>query len=229
MSPIVELCTEAEIAELVRQWVFGWSVVRGVADRGREVDGGSYVRVDRAGHVARYVLHGGDPRRIAACARRVTEADTWIKAPVTDDELADCLPDGWIAEDHGFLMATPLRDVPARQHDGYTVAVDSSEHGHEAVVTTRESGVKAAGGKVAGVGPFAIFDQIITEPMHRSRGLGTLVMATLGRAALEAGADTGVLVATDDGRALYERLGWTVVAPFAAARFAPSPTAQPKM
>jgi hypothetical protein len=44
-------------------------------------------------------------------------------------------------------------------------------------------------------------------------------MRTLTRAALEEGAEVGVLGGTPDGRALYESLGWTVAAPLTSARF----------
>ncbi|MDO3701713.1 GNAT family N-acetyltransferase [Micromonospora sp. C28SCA-DRY-2] len=45
---------------------------------------------------------------------------------------------------------------------------------------------------------------------HRRRGLGSVVMAALHRHAARRGARTGILVATDEGRALYQRLGWVV-------------------
>ncbi|WP_202872169.1 hypothetical protein [Kribbella soli] len=41
--------------------------------------------------------------------------------------------------------------------------------------------------------------------------------AALSTAAQYAGASTGVLVATEDGRALYTALGWTLGSPMTAA------------
>ncbi|WP_460653924.1 GNAT family N-acetyltransferase [Kribbella endophytica] len=78
-------------------------------------------------------------------------------------------------------------------------------------VTVELDGVVAARGQVAVWGTYATFDQIVTEPAYRRRGLGSVVMQTLSNAATQQGARTGVLVATDDGRALYTRLGWELV------------------
>ena len=67
----------------------------------------------------------------------------------------------------------------------------------------------------------AVVDQIETCPGHRRRGLGRLVMGLLADAALDAGATTGVLGATDDGRALYAALGWHSHGPLSGAVFDP--------
>jgi GNAT superfamily N-acetyltransferase len=62
-----------------------------------------------------------------------------------------------------------------------------------------------------------VFDQIVTDEAHRRLGLGTVVMLNLDAVAEQAGATDRLLVATEAGRALYERLGWTVLAPWSTA------------
>jgi GNAT superfamily N-acetyltransferase len=71
-------------------------------------------------------------------------------------------------------------------------------------------GRRAASGRLAGAGEFAIVDQVETVPGHRRRGLGSVVMRALCDHAAGLGMRTGILVATDGGRALYRALGWTV-------------------
>ncbi len=78
-------------------------------------------------------------------------------------------------------------------------------------------GATAASGRLAPAGRFGIIDQVETSPAHRRRGLGTTVMHTLGDHAARHGLDTGLLVATDDGRHLYRSMGWTVRSEIAAA------------
>ena len=50
----------------------------------------------------------------------------------------------------------------------------------------------------------------MTEAQFGRRGLGSAIMAELGRCAVRRGATECLLVATSDGKALYERLGWTL-------------------
>lgn len=70
---------------------------------------------------------------------------------------------------------------------------------------------------VAQINGYAMFDQIVTEPRHQRKGLGRVIMATLSNLSVAQTSTTGVLVATEDGLALYEKLGWALVSPMTAA------------
>jgi GNAT superfamily N-acetyltransferase len=82
--------------------------------------------------------------------------------------------------------------------------------------------ILAAGGDIAASGFAAeadgafIYDRIVTDAAHRRRGLGTAIMAALG-SARQSSAAKPVLVATEDGRGLYARLGWTIHSPYTTA------------
>ncbi|WP_318216604.1 GNAT family N-acetyltransferase [Streptomyces sp. SCL15-6] len=58
------------------------------------------------------------------------------------------------------------------------------------------------------LGEAAVMDRAATVESHRRRGLGSFVLRTLADQAVAQGAGTGVLGATDPGRALYGTLGW---------------------
>ncbi|MGW2009169.1 GNAT family N-acetyltransferase [Streptomyces nigrescens] len=75
----------------------------------------------------------------------------------------------------------------------------------------------APGSSPAPYAPSVVFDMIGTEPAHQRRGLGRAVMAALAGRAVERGARQGVLVASPDGRALYEAMGWRLRSPVTAA------------
>jgi hypothetical protein len=74
----------------------------------------------------------------------------------------------------------------------------------------------AASGCAAETMDVFIYDRIETASNHRRKGLGIAVMNALG-SARKSLASPQLLVATEDGRSLYTRLGWMVIAPFAAA------------
>lgn len=82
------------------------------------------------------------------------------------------------------------------------------------VSITDADGNPAAGGLMGVHGTDAIAHHITTEPEHRRRGLGSVVMSALSRRAIDLGAKTGLLVAVPVGQALYHRLGWVDRATF---------------
>lgn len=78
------------------------------------------------------------------------------------------------------------------------------------------NGDLAATGSAAETVDAFVYDRIETASDHRRKGLGIAVMSALG-SARKSSIGPQLLVATEDGRSLYARLGWTVIAPFATA------------
>jgi len=92
---------------------------------------------------------------------------------------------------------------------------------HQAGPVTRAciiapDGDLAASGCAAETADVFIYDRIETAQDHRRKGLGVAVIIALGTARKSL-VSPQLLVATGDGRNLYANLGWTVLAPFAAA------------
>jgi GNAT superfamily N-acetyltransferase len=78
-------------------------------------------------------------------------------------------------------------------------------------------GSLAASGHLALGKRRATYDRIGTEAAHQRRGLGRAVMHALQAVAHAHGRHAGVLVATPEGRALYESIGWRLHGPWATA------------
>jgi predicted GNAT family acetyltransferase len=72
------------------------------------------------------------------------------------------------------------------------------------------------------VGEVSVVDMVETGTAHQRRGLGSVGMRTLADLALDRGAVTGILGASDEGRALYESLGWKRHAPLTGGAYRPS-------
>jgi GNAT superfamily N-acetyltransferase len=191
---------------LVEAWTKGWAIARGTpAPVG--VPEGYRIDVGLPNHVMRYVL----PAHAPALAARLTEPGTWLKICANGIELDT----RWRVEPPEYLMSTRLASEPPAVAPEYELVVGEGAQVVDVVVT--HLGQVAARGKAALAGGYAVIDQVITEPDHRRRGLGTTVMQALAQAATSRGAATGVLVATADGRALYSRLGWRLESPVTAA------------
>jgi GNAT superfamily N-acetyltransferase len=169
------------------------------------------------GHRLRYVLHDPDEQTLAWLGRHQNAPGTWIKLAGDPTHLRASLPPEWELADTGYLMTTTFRAASDTTPPApYTARLRTSGDVVTAVVLDPEGQV-AASGRLATADVFGIVDQVETAPAHRRRGLGSVVLRALASHAVRLGADTGVLVATDDGHGLYRALGWTVRTPIAAA------------
>ncbi|MEV6808786.1 GNAT family N-acetyltransferase [Streptomyces sp. NPDC051132] len=205
-------------AEAVRTWVEGWAVSRGAA-RPTPRPWGFTVDVGLAGEVARHVVTAADEATVRKLAENTTAPRIPLKAFVPARTLAAWLPPGWtLLDGHAVLMAAGLDGVeaPPRLPDGYRL-LGWDRADVTRVVVRAADGSFAARGQLAVTGRAAVVDQVETHPAHRRRGLGRVVMGTLAEAGARQGARAAVLGATDEGRALYETVGWQVVAPLSAA------------
>lgn len=81
-------------------------------------------------------------------------------------------------------------------------------------------GSLAANGYAAEVSGVFIYDRIVTAPEHRRKGLSNIVMNALGPGRSSPDVPK-LLVATEDGRALYTTLGWRVLSPYSTAMIRP--------
>ncbi|MEU4208609.1 GNAT family N-acetyltransferase [Streptomyces sp. NPDC026206] len=209
------------VAELVSTWVSGWAVSRGTPQP-VERPWGFFIEVGAPGHVARHVLPDADGPSVRGAAASVTVPDTWLKVPVEPELLAHWLTRDWVVdeEDPGHLMAVDLHATEPIPPGGYTASVEFRA-GVTYVRVCDAAGETAANGQLALVGQAAVFDRIATEEAHRRRGLGNFVMRALADHAVAEGAILGVLGATDDGRALYETLGWKAHAPLTGCVYRP--------
>jgi GNAT superfamily N-acetyltransferase len=209
---------------LLERWLTGWSLSRGVPLPVR--DGGG-LRVD-AGmplQLRRYVFADAGPA-LQACADRIHAPYIYLKAPVDPEVLRAALPPRWCVEPPGYLMQGPPSmssqgELPA----GYAIE-HASEHGARLVRVLSASGELAASGRITLDGGCAVFDQIVTSESHRRLGLATAVMQGLDALAGQASVTERLLVATEEGRRLYTKLGWQLLAPWATAVLPAPPAGQ---
>lgn len=215
---------DTRINELVRMWIDGWIVSRGSSDPIEEPWGWT-IDVGQPMQVARHVL----PEPTEADVRKIVAATsapgTWLKLFAEDHSVLPWVGQGWRQDRPGFLMAGHLEPERTEVPAGYTLT-SWTRGGVSKVLVRTGDGHFAARGQIARVCDQAVVDQIETAAEHRRKGLGGLVMRTLQNTAYEAGARTGVLVGTPEGRGLYSSLGWTTYSPMASLWYEPADAAQ---
>jgi GNAT superfamily N-acetyltransferase len=203
--------------QVVADWVWGWALSRGTPDPVTEPDG-YRVDVGLPGHRVRYVLP--DPRSVGPRAAELTEPGTWLKVCGPPEQVRAGLGSRWTIGAPEYLMSIELGTYQSiTPPDPYTVELRGNGDVHDVVVRAADGGC-AAKGRVAVRGRAAVVDMVETDPAHRRRGLGSVVMSELTRVASGRRAVRAVLVATEAGLALYRTLGWTVEAPITAAHLA---------
>ncbi|WP_268958567.1 GNAT family N-acetyltransferase [Nonomuraea aridisoli] len=200
----------------VQAWVDGWVVSRNTPKPVRE-PWGLRVDVGLPGHVARHIVPGPTPELLRLLTRAVTAPGTWLKLCGPAEAVAPHLPPAWAVKEQEYMMVMDsLSRALPRTPAGYVPAVTTRAGVTVARLLTTDGEV-AARGQIALAGTTAVVDQVETAAGHRRRGLGTVIMKMLASAAVSRGARSGVLVATEQGQALYATLGWSLHTPVTPA------------
>lgn len=138
-----------------------------------------------------------------------------LKLCGTGAELMACLPSRWQLEPPTWFM----RGGAVMRATTLPKAYRAETTRDGAVVRVRilsDADSLAASGYAAETDEAFVYDRIITAPDHQRQGLGRAVMARL-QAAKRDITLAELLVATEQGRALYEALGWSILSPYSTA------------
>jgi hypothetical protein len=199
---------------LVFAWQTAHSIARGspppVHDRG-----GFRVDTDSEKEVKRWVF----PQQcdgLRAIAHDVAAPRHYLKLCGTNEELRSALPARWEVQPENYFMMAAVTLIDTKPlPNGYKMELRQTGPVTQARVLAPD-GALAASGCAAESADVFIYDRIETAQDHRRKGLGIAVMIALGTARKSL-ISPQLLVATGEGRNLYASMGWTVLAPFAAA------------
>ena len=200
---------------LVEAWLRGRSLARGLPQPEPD-SGGLRLEVGLPQERRRYVF-ARTTQGLRQLAQTIVEPLVFLKLCSPVEVLRALAPTRWALQPVGYMMtrAASIRTDRPRLPGGYRLELIADGPAVGVRILT-DAGELAASGRAGEYDGALVYDQIVTDPAHRRRGLGRAVMAALD-AAREGGTRTQVLVATDEGRALYSTLGFEVHAPFASA------------
>lgn len=204
-----------DVVPTAAAWTKGWTLTRDKAapvsqPYGYKIDLGVPERLER------HVMVDYDAGILQALTDSLHAPGTWLKVCAHPEQVSPLLHGSWQVQATEYLMAVTLDNAAAVAPDGYQLSLSTSGAVSDAELKD-VNGELAARGRVAHSDGVATFDQIITEPAHQRKGLGRVIMATLANTSIAHKANVGVLVATEQGRALYQAIGWTLVSPITAA------------
>jgi GNAT superfamily N-acetyltransferase len=192
---------------VVQAWIRGWTLARETPPPVPHADGWR-VDIGWPQQRVRYVFSRCS-KALQSLADTIVEPWIFLKVCAAPEVMQMLLPPRWIIQPLGFMMIYTVQgwEQDVSLANAYTLNLSEAPSVTVAKVLTADGEI-ASIGRVVFVDDFAIYDRIETHNDRRRRGLASAVMNRLQSVALARGNTRGVLVATADGRALYETLGW---------------------
>lgn len=201
---------------LLETWAKGWSLTRDIAAPVSD-SGGLRIDVGWPEQKTRY-LFAALTEGFLQLAHAITEPYVFLKICLPAEDVSQHLPSRWTIQAPRFLMTCgkTMKVIKHTLPEGYALAIEETLPVSIVKIFTA-CGELAAIGRIAIVDNHAIYDRIETYPGHRRKGLATAVMLALEAIAVRRKGNKGILIATAQGRALYETLGWQVRSAYTTA------------
>ena len=196
--------------EVLEKWLKGWSLSRELPlpagySTGFKVDVGAEKQK------ARYVFPEPD-ENFLQLAEFINESWVFLKVCASFDDFKHKIPEKWEVQPQGYMMSCFHRmnfPIHIGLPDGYQMKSESYNSTF-VIKIIAGNGEQAAIGRVVIVDDIAVYDRILTEKDHQRKGLATFLMKELEKIALSKEISRNFLVATEQGKFLYESLGWEV-------------------
>jgi len=199
--------------DMIEKWLKGWSLSRKLP-LPVKYRSGFKVEVGEEKQKIRYVFSELNDDFLNLS--KITN-EPWIhlKVCVPPDEVKEVVPERWKIQPPGYMMSCfqPMKNPDSVLYDGYRLEYERYNSALLLKIIA-ENGDLACSGHVVLVDDFAVYDRIVTEEKHRRKGLATFLMHELERNALANGISNNFLVATKEGKALYESIGWELYSPY---------------
>ncbi|UHO39982.1 GNAT family N-acetyltransferase [Chryseobacterium capnotolerans] len=197
--------------EIVKSWLKGWCLSREVPFP-VQYKSGFHVFVGDEKQKERYVFPDLT-EDFFQLVQSIDEPWVYLKVSTPPDQFIKNIPEKWQLQAQGYLMTCfhPMIFPEISLADGYHL--EFSEYNTTFVVRiVAENGEQASIGRVSLIDDVAVYDRIITEVNHQRKGLASFLLKELEKIALSKGFSNNLLVATEEGKLLYENLGWKVYA-----------------
>ncbi|MEO8239739.1 MAG: GNAT family N-acetyltransferase [Flavobacterium sp.] len=199
--------------DVVEKWLKAWSLSRELPlpvsfTSGFQIDVGYEKQKNR------YVFSELNDDFIQL-SKNIDEPWIFLKVCASANEIKPVISEKWTIQPQGFMMyCFHTMNIPTTGlSDDYKLEFDHYNSTYVVRIVDKK-GEPAAIGRIVLVDDLAVYDRISTEINHRRKGLATFLMKELEKIALSKGVFKNFLVATDEGKFLYESLGWKLYSPY---------------
>ncbi|MCL6218943.1 GNAT family N-acetyltransferase [Zunongwangia pacifica] len=194
-------------SNIIEKWLRAWSLSRQVSLPVR-YKSGFRVDVGEKKQKVRYVFPVLN-KDFFQLSKNISDPWIFLKVCASPEEFKDIVSPKWKIQPQGYMMSC-LKQMTFQNGflgSEYTLEKESYNSTYVIRVVTY-GGQLASIGRVVLLDDMAVYDRIITDINHRKKGLATFVMSELEKIAISKGVFKNFLVATEEGKILYESLGW---------------------
>lgn len=199
----------ADLSETWARWVEAYCQLRRLPLE--PFEHGWWIDVGKPQQSGRYILRRSDIALLQQLTEHIVDPAVHLELPMARSIAEQVLPSGWGLATPEYLMTTEFKLPRVRALPAHCQLLLDVEETEIRVSCVDNEGHPLSRGVCFVSGPDVVFDQIVTEAKARRQGLASAVMDLLARSAVTRGANRGVLLATVEGRAFYQALGWTVL------------------
>lgn len=196
-------------SDIVEKWLKGWSLSRELPPPVK-YKSGFKVDVGYEKQRTRYVFSELNDDFIQL-SNSIYLPWVFLKVCGSPDQLKGVIPENWVIQPQGYMMTcfSPMNIRDVSLSNDYKLEFDEYNSTFVIRIVT-STGELASTGRVVLVEDLAIYDRISTESNHRRKNLATFLMKELEKIALSKGISNHFLVATEEGKSLYQSLGWVL-------------------
>lgn len=196
-------------SDLLEKWLKAWSLSRNLS-LPVQYKSGFKVKVGDEKQKERYIF--SEPNKdFFQLSRTIDEPWIYLKVCSGPDLFINNIPEKWQLQPQGYMMncSHPMNIQQLNLPEGYIVEYSNEDYMFIVKIITQK-GEQAAIGRVIFVDDLAVYDRIVTEENHRRKGLASFIIKELEKNAVSKNIFKNFLVATENGKLLYETLGWKV-------------------
>ena len=143
-------------------------------------------------------------------SKSITDPWIFLKVCASPSEIKNLISKEWEIQPQGYMMfcfrRMNIQNIDLL-HKDYKLEFDTYNSTHVIKIITQQ-GELASIGRVVLVDDLAVYDRISTADTHRRKGLATFLIKELEKIAISKNVFNNFLVATEEGKLLYESLGW---------------------
>ncbi|WP_367867490.1 GNAT family N-acetyltransferase [Pedobacter sp. WC2423] len=193
---------------IIKKWLTAWALSRELP-LPTNFKSGYKVDVGYQKQKARYVFAELNDDFIQL-SQTINETWVFLKVCASPEELKNKISGKWVIQPQGYLMScvSPM-NIQVNLPDGYEIEFDNYNSTTLVKIMTK-NGELASAGRIVILDDLAVYDRISTEENHKRNGLATFLIKELERIAISKNVYKNFLVATEQGKLLYQSLGWKV-------------------